>query len=75
MRLCQNILAAALCVLVLLPEPGCARSLWKRALLKMTEKYDVSKAEGIFGDARREMGSFPCAFWDRECPARRAGSV
>ncbi|XP_014729956.1 PREDICTED: WAP four-disulfide core domain protein 1 isoform X1 [Sturnus vulgaris] len=40
MGLCRKILAAAVCVLVLLPEPGCARTLWKRALLKMTEKYD-----------------------------------
>uniref|UniRef100_A0A8C0UE58 WAP four-disulfide core domain protein 1 n=1 Tax=Cyanistes caeruleus TaxID=156563 RepID=A0A8C0UE58_CYACU len=40
MRFCRKILAAALCVLVLLPEPGSARTLWKRALLKMTEKYD-----------------------------------
>nr|XP_030138233.3 WAP four-disulfide core domain protein 1 [Taeniopygia guttata] len=39
MRLCAEILTAALCAL-LLPQPGCARALWKRALLKMTEKYD-----------------------------------
>ncbi|NWZ72138.1 WFDC1 protein, partial [Acrocephalus arundinaceus] len=42
MRFCKKIFAAALCALVLLPEPGCARTLWKRALLKMTEKYDKS---------------------------------
>ncbi|XP_053809251.1 WAP four-disulfide core domain protein 1 isoform X2 [Vidua chalybeata] len=45
MRLCKKIFAAALCVLVVLPEPGCARTLWKRALLKMTEKYDFPAAE------------------------------
>ncbi|NXG99166.1 WFDC1 protein, partial [Loxia leucoptera] len=44
MRLCQKLLAAALCALVVLPEPGCARTLWKRALLKMTEKYDVRES-------------------------------
>lgn len=44
MHFCKKIFAAALCVLVLLPDSGCARTLWKRALhLKMTEKYDVSK--------------------------------
>ncbi|XP_016156549.1 PREDICTED: WAP four-disulfide core domain protein 1 [Ficedula albicollis] len=37
---CKKVLAAALCALVVLPEPGSARTLWKRALLKMTEKYD-----------------------------------
>jgi len=43
-HLCKKIFTAALCVLVLLPDSGCARNLWKRALhLKMTEKYDVSK--------------------------------
>lgn len=46
---CKKLLAAALCVLVVLPEPGSARSLWKRALLKMTEKYDVSRAGGLGG--------------------------
>ncbi|NWT52226.1 WFDC1 protein, partial [Erythrocercus mccallii] len=40
MLFCKRIFAAALCALVLLPEPGGARTLWKRALLKMTEKYD-----------------------------------
>lgn len=43
-RFCRRIFAAALCVLVLLADSGCARNLWKRALhLKMTEKYDVSR--------------------------------
>ncbi|XP_019327083.1 PREDICTED: WAP four-disulfide core domain protein 1 isoform X1 [Aptenodytes forsteri] len=41
MHFCKKIFTAALCVLVLLPDSGCARNLWKRALhLKMTEKYD-----------------------------------
>ncbi|XP_074014111.1 WAP four-disulfide core domain protein 1 [Numenius arquata] len=41
MLFCKKIFTAALCVLVLLPDSGCARHLWKRALhLKMTEKYD-----------------------------------
>ncbi|NXM85702.1 WFDC1 protein, partial [Oenanthe oenanthe] len=50
MLFCRKVLAAALCALVVLPEPGCARTLWKRALLKMTEKYDVSKVWGDFGE-------------------------
>lgn len=53
MHFCKKIFTAALCVLVLLPDSGCARNLWKRALhLKMTEKYDVSKLWwGDFGGA------------------------
>lgn len=48
MHFCKKIFAAALCVLVVLPDSGCARTLWKRALhLKMTEKYDVSKARWV----------------------------
>lgn len=60
MDFCKKIFTAALCVLVLLPDSGCARNLWKRALhLKMTEKYDVSKPRwgdlGGAGYAHREM--------------------
>ncbi|XP_035192518.1 WAP four-disulfide core domain protein 1 [Oxyura jamaicensis] len=41
MIFCKKIFTAALCVLILLSDSGCARHLWKRALhLKMTEKYD-----------------------------------
>ncbi|RLW01139.1 hypothetical protein DV515_00008063 [Chloebia gouldiae] len=47
MRLCAKIFAAALCALAVLPQPGCARTRWKRALLKMTEKYDVQQEECI----------------------------
>lgn len=52
MIFCKKIFTAALCVLILLPDSGCARHLWKRALhLKMTEKYDVSSLRwGDFGE-------------------------
>lgn len=63
MNFCKKIFTAALCVLVLLPDSGCARNLWKRALhLKMTEKYDVSKLRwgdlGGAGYGHRERGVF-----------------
>lgn len=60
MDFCKKIFTAALCVLVLLPDSGCARNLWKRALhLKMTEKYDVSKPR--WGDLG---GSWVCSPWN-----------
>lgn len=63
MHFCKKVFTAALCVLVLLPDSGCARTLWKRALhLKMTEKYDVSKVQwrdlGGAGSAHCERGVF-----------------
>ncbi|KYO37897.1 WAP four-disulfide core domain protein 1 [Alligator mississippiensis] len=40
-HVCSKIFATALCIVILLPDSGFAKNLWKRALhLKLTEKYD-----------------------------------